>query len=242
MQGVPLRNYLADGKVGEAWASVFVPLADLGAGPDPKLLSWFWRNNGATQRPNMYIETARLDHLAPATCAMPPPASPSLPPPTAKSPPPSPASDPQPKSPPPPAKSPEPQSPPPPKSPPPPTRPPPPSPAPPSPAPSPPPPRPSPSPRPDNGARSLYVEGNAIRWPSGARFSGKGVNLHTSRSCVACESRGEGLGERRVHESPGCAAARHACNPWSMSSCIAGVGRQNTTEVIRRLSFAVQNM
>ncbi|EFN55668.1 hypothetical protein CHLNCDRAFT_133891 [Chlorella variabilis] len=54
--------------------------------------------------------------------------------------------------------------------------------------------------------RSLYTAGNAIYWADGTRFSGRGVNAHDARSCVAC------------------------------------VGRQNMTEVRRRIDFAITSM
>ncbi|KAI7843641.1 hypothetical protein COHA_002880 [Chlorella ohadii] len=55
-KGVPLKTYLADGKVGPAWQAVFVPLADLGAGTAlSRTLSVYWQG-GTVQQPRMYIQ------------------------------------------------------------------------------------------------------------------------------------------------------------------------------------------
>ncbi|PRW39381.1 Cation efflux system related [Chlorella sorokiniana] len=157
-KGVPLKNYLADGKVGPAWQAVFVPLADLGAGTSlSRTLSVYWQG-GTAQQAAMYIQGVTLAALPLPAVRKPPPSSPS----------PSPSPKPSPS---------------------------------PSPKPSPPPGPPLPT-----HPYSLYTDGAAIKWKNGTRFSGRGCNIQDTRSCVAC------------------------------------VGQQNASEVIRRMDFAITSM
>ncbi|KAI3428193.1 hypothetical protein D9Q98_006573 [Chlorella vulgaris] len=50
-------------------------------------------------------------------------------------------------------------------------------------------PTPSPRPPPAASSQSLFTRGNAIFWPNGTRFSGRGVNVFDTRSCGACRDR-----------------------------------------------------
>lgn len=160
-KGVPLKNYLVDGKVGPTWQAVFVPLADLGAGSAlSRTLSVFWAG-GSVQQARMYIQGVALAALPLPAVRKPPPSSPS-PSPSPKSPSPSP-----------------------------------------SPLPSP---SPVPGPPLPTSPYSLYTQGAAIKWKDGTRFSARGCNIQDTRSCVAC------------------------------------VGQQNASEVIRRMDFAITSM
>lgn len=92
---MPLRTYLADGKVGPAWQAVFVPLADLGAGTAlSRTLSVYWQG-GTVQQPRMYIQGVTLAAL-PLPAARKPPPSPSPSPSPKPSPSPSPSPSPAP--------------------------------------------------------------------------------------------------------------------------------------------------
>ncbi len=89
---MPLKNYLTGGKARPAWQSVFIPLADLKAGPAlVNTFSFFWQDSSGRLQPNLYLTDVVLLALPPSCGAggaklntappAPPPAPPRPPPP-----------------------------------------------------------------------------------------------------------------------------------------------------------------